>query len=453
MSPNVVILLIDDYPAMDNRVLERLPNIKELFLDQGVSFTNTWANYSLCCPARASVLTGQRASHHKVLKNDATLFDPTATLATALQNVGYHTLIAGKYFNGTWALADKTPPGWDSVVIKEAGPYYRYRLWLNGVREYHGSTPDDYSTDVVAGHAMAQLRLAPDEKPLFAFLTPNAPHGDGSGDGFTTVGVPLAAPRHQGDPRCADIPPWRPASYNEADVSDKPKYIRQLPLQTNDTGWPLTPVCESLLAVDEWMGQVVDELRTQGRYRNTLFMLVADNGMAWGAHRMVAKTAPHTAQIPMHASWPAMINDSTLDRTLLSNVDIAPTICEIAGCELGPFDNGFGVDGQSFAGLVAPDRFESVPNRDSIILEGGPEGPVPFYQAIMTGVNHPKGAWFFIRYPGLPSWRELYQLGSESCVGWSVGDAGDPCMLTNQASRYVRLALRRSLSAELTAEW
>jgi hypothetical protein len=210
--------------------------------------------------------------------------------------------------------------------------------------------------------------------------------------------------------------------------------------------------CEALLAVDEWLGRVVVELRAQRRYENTLFVLTSDNGMGWGAHRIIGKVAPHTAQSPLHISWPAVIDGTSTNTTLLSNVDIAPTLCEIADCEMGPFPNGHGVDGQSFAGLIDASAYDSVPQRDSILLENGPGGSVPTYQGIMTGANHPLGQWLFVGYPGTTS-QELYWLGSPSCVGWEVGDLGDPCMLTNVASRPSRANVRRTLDAELTAEW
>src|SRR6186997_1300933 len=79
--PNIVLMVIDDFPAMDQRVFERLPNIKALFLDQGIGFTNYWANFSLCCPGRAAILTGQTAAHNGVVMNDARLLDASETIA------------------------------------------------------------------------------------------------------------------------------------------------------------------------------------------------------------------------------------------------------------------------------------------------------------------------------------------------------------------------------------
>ncbi len=449
-QPSIVLLLIDDFPAMDNRVFERLPNIKATFLDQGTSFVNYWANFSLCCPGRAALLSGQRDDHNGVMRNSAKLFDPTETIATELQSVGYYTGIIGKYFNGTSALASKTPPGWDYVAIKDEPPYFGYPLWINGQREHHGFRASDYSVDVMADESISFFENAPTDRPLFAYLTPNATHGGYDENHQKDGKQPVAAPRFRGDPRCTGIPNWDPASFNEADVSDKPSYVRKLPLLSYTDGWDLTKACESLLAVDEWLGRDIKILKAEGRYDNTIFILSSDNGMGWGAHRILGKIAPYTAQMPLYVSWPAVSGKSVSeDTTLVSNIDIAPTLCEIAGCTMGPYPDGYGVDGQSFAGLIGGGPDASAPHRDSIIVEGVGAG-VPNFRAIMTGANNPLGQWLFVRYTA-SGFKELYDMSGGQCVFWQAGDPGDPCMLNNVARK--RPGIRKALARELAAGW
>ncbi|HEY8135846.1 MAG TPA: sulfatase-like hydrolase/transferase [Candidatus Limnocylindrales bacterium] len=450
VRPNIVLMLIDDFPAMDERVFERLPNIKALFLDKGVNFTNYWANFSLCCPGRAAILTGQTAAHNGVILNDARLLDATETIATELQGVGYHTIIAGKYLNKTGKLSVKLPPGWDQAAIKDSPPYYSYPLWVNGVRETRGRSPSDYSTRVMAGYARQFLENAPVYKPLFAYFAPNATHGGPDEDSFKDYKLPVVDPAHVDDPRCSGIPNWNPASYNEPDVADKPAYIRNLGPVPYPTGWPLRKACESLLSVDDWLGAIVDELRNEGRYNNTLFVLTSDNGMGWGAHRLPGKVAPYTAQMPLYVSWPAKSGPTQrIDETLLSNIDLAPTFCELARCEMGPYANGYAVDGQSFLGLIDASSSESRPERDSILIEGG-GGGVPPFRAIMTTADHPLGQWFLIAYVGVRT-KELYDVSGGQCVEWQAGDPGDPCMLVNVASS--RKSIRAALMSELNDEW
>ena len=450
--PNIIVLMLDDYPAMDDRVLARLPRISSEFLDRSLSFENYWANFSLCCPGRATFLTGQEAHHHGVTKNVATPFDPSSSLATELQDLGYYTNICGKYFNGTRRLADKTPLGWSNTAIKEAGQYYDYPAWINGQREYHGTRIADYSTDVMAAKCRAFLADAPTNNPLFVLLTPNATHGGFDDDHVKSEWFPVPAPRHRGDARCVGIPPWKPANYNELDVTDKPTYMSQSALVEYSNGWPLERVCESLLSVDESFGRIVDVLKAQGRYDDTIFVLTSDNGMGWGAHRWKGKVAPHTARIPLYISWPSVVDaEFTADHTLLSNVDLAPTLCELAGCSMGPFGNGFGVDGMSFAGLINAESYSSVPRRTAILMEGGSVA-VPPFRAIMTSADHPRGTWYFIVYTGGRG-RELYDMSSGPCVDWHVGQPGDPCMMRNVAYSADTKAVRRSLRTQLNAMW
>jgi arylsulfatase A-like enzyme len=448
--PNIVLMLIDDFPAMDERVFERLPNIKALFLDRGISFTNYWANFSLCCPGRAAILTGQTAAHNGMVRNDARLLDATETIATELQGVGYHTIIAGKYLNRTRLLPVKLPPGWDDAAIKDSPPYYGYQLWVNGVKETRGQLPSDYSTRVMAGYAQQFLERAPGDKPLFAFFTPNATHGGQDENKFKDYKLPPVEPVHLTDARCADIPNWNPASYNEPDASDKPAYIRRLDPVPYPDGWPLQKACESLLSVDDWLGAAVDELRSAGRYSNTVFVLTSDNGMGWGAHRLSGKVAPYTAQMPLYVTWPAKQGaDHRTNDTLLSNIDLAPTFCELAGCVMGPYPNGYGVDGQSFTSLIDASVPDSPPSRDSILMEGI-SGAVPAFRAIMTTADHPLGQWLFITYVGKRT-KELYDMSGGQCADWHPGDPGDPCMLVNVSAS--RKAIRKALLSELTAEW
>ena len=109
VRPDIVLLMLDDLGDIDNRVLLRLPTIKRLFLDQGTRFTDYHGNDPLCCPGRAAVLTGQRTEHHGVRWNNALAFDPSTTIATELQDVGYHTIITGKYFNLTERAPGQDP--------------------------------------------------------------------------------------------------------------------------------------------------------------------------------------------------------------------------------------------------------------------------------------------------------------------------------------------------------
>jgi arylsulfatase A-like enzyme len=457
-SPNIILIMVDDLAEMDLRLWDRLPNIKQQFIDNGVRFTNYYGNDPLCCPGRSNLLTGLYTDHHGVWKNDALLLDPSVTLATRLQSVGYSTFISGKYLNLTDRLPNKLPPGWNHAAIYSGG-YYGYQSWTDGVLESHGVVPTDYSGDVFANHAVQFIHDAPTNQPIFGFITPYAPHDGADANGYRNKYQPAVAPKYHGDPRCAGIPRWRPANYNEADVSDKPAYIRRLPLFTQadgisyTNGWPLRIDCEALLSVDQELGQIRAELAADGRLANTLFILTGDNGMGFAAHRWPKKDVPYATALPLFASWskgsPSQL--SGVNKTVLENVDWAPTLCELAGCTMGPYPNGqANPDGQSFLGLISPSVSSSVPVRNGIYMEHRQgSGSRPIWREIITTPSNPLGRWAFVSYS--TGERELYRLSSITCADWVLGQPGDPCYLNNVVRQPRFAAVRKELAHELQA--
>ena len=138
--------------------------------------------------------------------------------------------------------------------------------------------------------------------PLFVVLAPTAPHAPA-----------IPAPRHDGD--FAGMAPWRPPSYNEADISDKPEFARTRPL------WDATrratedafheKQLETLLSVDDAVGKLVDALRDTGRLDETLFAFTSDNGLSWGEHRWNSKYVALRGVDPRPAGRSATTRSST----------------------------------------------------------------------------------------------------------------------------------------------
>ncbi len=450
---NIVVLMVDDLAEMDLRVWERLPHIKQWFLDKGLRLTNYYGNDPLCCPGRANFLTGLYTDHHGVYTNDSSLLDPSETLATELHAVGYTTIISGKYLNFTGRLADLTPPGWSRSSIFGGG-YYDYQLVRDGVGEFHDNDANDYSTDVFANDAVTFLRQAPASKPIFAFLTPYGVHAGADEHRRLIAHLPAPAPRDRGDSRCAGLAPWHPANFDEADVSDKPSYIGALQRHTGtiyQDGWPTQPLCETLLSVDDEFGRVVDELRREGRLGRTLFMLTADNGMGFGAHRWPGKYAPYTTQLPLFVSWAdGRGTDPASNDSYLSNVDLASTLCAVGGCVMGPYASGrSGPDGLSFLDLITQGAHGPV--REALYEEHrepfGTGTRVPPWRAIRTTPASPLGLWHYIEYRDGAG--ELYDASGGPCRDWQVGDSGDPCELDNLVADPTKAALVKQLKTLL----
>ncbi|MFN8623636.1 MAG: sulfatase-like hydrolase/transferase [Chloroflexota bacterium] len=469
-KPDIVLLIIDDFPQIDDRLWDRLPTIKKLFIDSGVRFTDYIGNDPLCCPGRANLLTGQWTAHHGVTHNDARLFDPRESIATELKASGYWTGIFGKYFNETGLLADKTPPGWSSTFIFSWG-YWHYKAWLNGQLIKYGTADEDYSTATIQDAALSALGKAPKDKPRFIWLAPYGTHA-GEDQAGLHKDDPAPDPRDEGAKACKDIPAWSTQANLEKDIKDKPQYLQGRMLIKK---WPVQRHCETLLSIDRLLAKTLAKLKAQGR-PDPMVILTADNGMGWGAHRWKVKFVPYATPIPLFIHWPALLGDAPATvTTTVSNIDIAPTLCAIAGCEMGPFPDGDPVDGISFLSLLndvgavnggAPALAGTAPasvvrqpdgtitglhlGRTVVFEEDDPKWDkpqVPKWSGVRTTDENPLGRWVFTKY--ITGEKELYDISGGPCWDWSPGDPGDPCELQNLAKKSAYTDIRKQLAQEL----
>jgi len=429
-KPNIVIFMMDDVNPMDGRFFTeyRTPHIYNNFIKKGVNFTNYYVETTLCCPGRAGNLTGQHSQNHKVVDLDGNNFDPATTVATELKGSGYYTMLIGKYLNRykEFKMAAKLDPiGWNVFdgIFENNGKFYNYNIREKGGKiVYYGSAPKDYSTDVITNRGLSRLKAAPANKPVYLELNPYAIHAPH-----------LPAPRHIGSPRCKNIQPWTAPNVGEVDVSDKAQFIRELPKKGRS--YDIQTECEMLLSVDDMVGKIVAELKKEGRYNNTILVLSADNGYAFNEHHFPAKTNPFATHVPLYITWiDGRGSTPRVDNTFLSNIDLAPTFCEFAGCHMGPYPNGqANPDGISFAKLLSDQEY---PYFRDAILESQPVVPSgtspktrPAWWALRTTGQNPDGLWHYIEWG--TGEKELYDLSGGECHDWNFGDPGDPCELDN----------------------
>ena len=333
--PNVVIIITDDQVV---GTMDAMPVTQRLIVDQGVTYSTGIIPTSLCCPSRSSLLTGNYAHTTGVYTNDETnhgawpAFHAGAesdTLATELQANGYTTALVGKYLNQYAALhGDFIPPGWDTFISLHGdrkdgdGPYYNYNLEGTIPDEHHGKSPKDYSTDVLADQAVGVINAAPTDKPLFLYFATNAPHAP-----------TIPAPRDKGTwplQSTATIP-----AFNEANVSDKPAWVQALsPVSVSEQRHALTRQYETLMAVDDAVGSIVDALGD--RATNTLFVFLSDNGYMFGSHRIDKKDVPYdmATRVPMFIRWDGHLTAGTVDPTVTPNVDLSATVAEATGIDM-----------------------------------------------------------------------------------------------------------------------
>ncbi len=340
LKPDIGFLLTDDQPAS---MLWPMDTVQTELVGRGVTFGEAAVTTPLCAPSRATVLTGEYAHNHGVLLNGLPAgperFNPSSTIATWLHDAGYRTSLVGKYLNG-YGRDTSVPPGWDDWHAYIGDGYFGYRLVENGVVQAYGSNESDYLTDVLAAKAVDFIKGA-GERPFFLYFAPYAPHDPAT-----------PAPRHAG--RYAGTPPWRPPSYDEADVSDKPMWLRNNVL-------PLTPdqmqfadglyerMLESLLAVDDAVAAILRALADAGRENDTIIVFTSDNGLALGEHRIVGKDCPYEecVRVPFIVRYPRLVTQARGEGRPVANVDLAPSWAELAGTTPGG-----AVDGTSLMGLL-----------------------------------------------------------------------------------------------------
>jgi arylsulfatase A-like enzyme len=389
-QPNVVVLMTDDQTAAS---LPSMPRVNGLLGGSGTKFEQAFASFPLCCPSRTTHLTGQYAHNHGVLHNVGpfggyAVFDHTTSLPAWLQQAGYRTMHVGRYLNG-YTAASGVPPGWSDWHGMPHANAFNYRSWKvneNGtLRAY--PTPDrpgEYQTDFLARRASELVQdAAAGPAPFFLSLWFTAPHRGrpSDPDDPAPVRTPSPAPRHRDAFAGVRMP--RPPSFDEASMYDKPQVVADRPRFTPEKEAAIEEnwrqELESLIAVDEGVGQLVDTLARTGELENTLIVYTADNGFMHGEHRALAeKVLPYeeSIRVPLILRGPG-VPAGRVDRRLVANVDVPATILDATGVPPGRVQ-----DGRSLLELLADPGAES--GRDILIENGNGANGVPAYRGIRT---------------------------------------------------------------------
>jgi N-acetylglucosamine-6-sulfatase len=334
--PNILFVLTDDqrYDAVP-----QLPKVNAE--PQWLRFTNAFVNEPMCCPSRATILSGRYSQHtHVETLLQGKNFDDHHTIATMLHAAGYRTGFLGKYLNGyPFASGNPVPPGWNDFEAYEGSTdYYNYRVNRNGKLVKYGSAPSDYSTDVWTGRARTFINSTDRTQPFFLEVAYNAPHFASSG------ALPVPAPRDVG--ACAGQTFPLPASFDQHDEVSEPAWLDDQP-QWSVAGQQEAEMktCETLRAVDDGVTSLIADLAATGRLANTDIVFMSDNGYQFGEHSLVGKgdLYDESIRVPLIARGPNIVPGTT-DR-LTSNVDLVPTFLAWAKASA---PKGF-LDGTSWA--------------------------------------------------------------------------------------------------------
>jgi N-acetylglucosamine-6-sulfatase len=395
--PNFVVIQTDDQTAAtlhetyENRRGKRfkvMPNVLDLLGNRGISFTNYYSSIPVCSPSRATLLSGQYAHTSGLSRNSGRYGGARGlsrspifrqNLATALQGAGYHTAHFGRFTNnyGEPSGYDNkaVPPGWDTWVTDwtrdATRRFYGYSLNVNGKIEgpfgkarygkYRHKDPVgcpstkgkivcNYHTDVISTRAIREIKRVK-RGPLYMQIDYQAPH-----DGPPGTGDSEPARRHIGSANRVKLP--RPPGFNERNISDKPRILRTGNARLTRDQIDSIEVryrrqLESMRAVDEGIGRIVRMLRRTDRLNNTYIFFLSDNGYFLGEHRFgKSKFLPHepSSNTPLIVRGPKA-DRNEISNAIVGNVDIAPTIVDLAGTRLG-----LEPDGRSFARVLKRPR-------------------------------------------------------------------------------------------------
>jgi arylsulfatase A-like enzyme len=390
IKTNIVVILMDD---LDKVITEPyfkdvLPHMSALN-SEGIYFENAFAPTALCCPARASILTGKYAHNTGVLGNQGENGGYQAfrdkkneerTIAVALHESGYITASFGKYLNGYAErnlLPPQVPPGWSIWSDFAEGAYYSgYNYGIlefaegassQNVKKY-GHQENDYSTDVLTRKSIEFIasQSSQQKHPFFIYLAPTAPHSPMS-----------AAPRHQELAKKWKnyLPIDRPNYFSDGDtVLDKPYWLRK--------GWDSRNMLQSkvqefwfnrmgsLYAMNEMIGSIVRQLKEQNLWDHTLLIVTSDNGFALGAHRLLGKKVPYeeSIRVPLIVAGGkhVPIRKGKIEKRAVLHCDFAPTLLDIAGVPI-PEE----MDGRSFLPILHEDSDKEPWRKDFLIQFGG----------------------------------------------------------------------------------
>lgn len=368
--PNIIFILADD---MDYALLPYMENTNRLIGQEGATFTNYFVTSSACCPSRASTLRGQYPHNTGILENSPGFEqfyrngNDEETIAVWMKKAGYKNSFMGKYLNLYPAGVKRSyvPPGWSDwrVLLYHVSPdfYYGYTLNENGRLVAYGKKDEDYNTDVLRDRAVEFVeRSLRRRSPFFLFISPYAPHGPSE-----------PAPRHAG--LYADLTYPKSPSFHEEDISDKPFIIRELSrtggiIENEEADYLFVRRVQSMQAVDEMVADLVQLLDQNGQLENTYIFFTSDNGFHIGEHSLPSgKMLPYEEDIrvPLLARGPG-IQPGTVITQLAANIDIAPTIAELAGARSAEF-----VDGRSLVPFLLGGPEEDANWRKGLLLETG----------------------------------------------------------------------------------
>ncbi|MDO3385616.1 sulfatase [Gilvimarinus sp. SDUM040013] len=407
---NVIYILTDDqrYDEMGfmNKRLNT-PNMDKL-ANEGVHFRNAFVTTALCSPSRASILTGQYMHNHGVVDNNNPAREGTVYFPSYLQKAGYETSFFGKWHMG--GHGDEPQPGFDHwLSFAGQGHYYPVKRSNGEVNQFNINgthvPQKGYITDELTDYALGWLDSRESSKPFFMYLSHKAVHADFK-----------PAPRHKDQYADVDIEVPASQANTEENYHGKPMWVKNQRNSWHGVDFPYHSELDvqeykrqyhrTLSAVDDSIGRILTWLEDNGMADNTVVMLMGDNGFMFGEHGLIDKRNAYeeSMRVPLLAYAPGYLPKGKKVDNIVANLDIAPTVLDIAGVTTMPEQ----FEGASFLPLAQGKSVEDW--REELVYEyywefNYPHTPTTF--ALRSD------KYKLIQYHGVWDTEELYDLEND----------------------------------------
>ena len=433
---NVIFILTDDHRYDYLGFTGKVPWLKTPNLDrlavEGAYFPNAFVTTSLCSPSRASILTGLYSHQHTIVDNHAPDPGTLTYFPQYLQTAGYQTSFFGKWHMGDGS--DKPRPGFDHwESFKGQGVYYNPTLNINGSRtSFKDST---YITDLLTDHAITWLEKRNKDQPFFLYLSHKAVHA-----------AFKPARRHKGMYKGRKIE--LPSTYYQTKTGSYrdlnwPQWVADQRISWHGVDYMyhgqgefqelVVDYCETLLGVDDSVGKVLRYLENSGLDQTTLVIYMGDNGFSWGEHGLIDKRHfyEESVKVPLLIRCPELIANNGEFTQMVQNIDIAPTILDVAGVDKPEHLSG--------VSLIPILRAETdAKTRQEIFYEYYWEYDFPMTPTVF-GMRTDR--YKYIRYHGIWDRNELYDLQADPDEQFNL--IGDPDL--QEQAKSMSLSLYRWL--------